>query len=178
MISDISDQKASSSISEPKVKTHLPTWARQTLSSTSDNIGNPDDPRRTWSDFQREGIAHSCHDSLLSENCYLMIISAPNSYYHAWKYPRWKAAMDKEMNSLQKNATWELVSLPLGRKLVQWKWVFWKKVSDDGRTWKYNAILVEKWFSQVQGVDYHDTFAPVAKMDSIRLVLAIAASKH
>ena len=82
------------------------------------------------------------------------------------------------MNSLQKNTTWELVSLPLGRKLLQCKWVFWTKVSTNGINWKYKAILVEKIFSQFQGVDYHETFAPVSKMDSIRLVLAISASKH
>ena len=48
-----------------------------------------------------------------------MIISYPNSYYHAWNDPQWQAAMDEEFNSLRKNATWELVSLPPGRKLVQ-----------------------------------------------------------
>ena len=53
-----------------------------------------------------------------------------------------------------------------------------KKVAADATTYKYKARLVEKGFSQVQGVDYHETFAPVAKMDSIRLVLAIATSKH
>ena len=82
------------------------------------------------------------------------------------------------MISLQKTTTWELVSLPLGRKLVQCKWVFRTKVATYGSTYKYKARLVEKGFSQVQGVDYHETFAPVAKMDSIRLVLAILASKH
>ena len=82
------------------------------------------------------------------------------------------------MNSLQKNTTWELVSLPPGRKLVQCKWVFRTKVSTDGRTYKYKARLVEKCFSLVQGVDYHETFTPVAKMDSIRLVLVISAYKH
>ena len=51
-------------------------------------------------------------------------------------------------------------------------------VDVDGTTYKYKAWLVEKGFSQVQGVDYHETFALVAKMDSIRLVLAIVASKH
>ena len=106
------------------MKNHLPTWAQQTLSSAGDNIGNPDDPRRTWSDFQRAGYALSCSDNLLSETCYLMISSYPISYYHAWNDPRWQVAMDEEMNSLQKNSTWELVSLPLGRKLVQCKWVF------------------------------------------------------
>ena len=116
------------------MQTHLSTWDRQTLSSTGDDIGNPNDPRRTQSDFQREGIALSCHDSFLFKTCYLMIISDPNSYYHARKYLRWQDAMDEEMNSLQKNATWELVSLPPGRKLVQYKWVFQKKVSNDGST--------------------------------------------
>ena len=82
------------------------------------------------------------------------------------------------MNSLQKNTTWELVSLPPGRKLVQCKWVFRTKAVADGNTYKYKARLVAKGFSQIQGVDYHETFAPVAKMDSIRLVLAISTSKH
>ena len=84
----------------------------------------------------------------------------------------------RRVNYLRKNATWELVSLPPGRKFVQCKWVFWTKVATDGSTCKYKAILVAKSFSQVQGVDYHETFAPIAKMDSICLVLAISASKH
>ena len=107
-----------------------------------------------------------------------MISSDPKTYYHAHNDPRWQVSMDEEMNSLQKNTTWELVSLPPGRKLVQCKWVFRTKVAADGSTCKYKARLVAKGFSQVQGVDYHETFAPVAKMDSIRLVLAISASKH
>ena len=107
-----------------------------------------------------------------------MISSDPKSYYHAWKDPRWQVSMDEEMNSLQKNTTWELVSLPPGRKLVQCKWVFQTKVDADGNKCKYKAILVAKCFSQVQGVDYHETFASVAKIDSIRLVLAISASKN
>ena len=63
-----------------------------------------------------------------------MIISDPKSYYHAQKDPRWQDAMDEEMNSLQKNTTWELVSLPPARKYVQCKWVFQNKVAADGRT--------------------------------------------
>ena len=86
--------------------------------------------------------------------------------------------MDEEMNSLQKNTTWELVSLPPGRKLVQCKWVFQTNFAADGSTCKCKAMLVEKGFSQVQGVDYHETFVPVAKMESILLVLAISAFKH
>ena len=53
MIYDISEQQTSNAESEPEVQNHLPTWARQTLSSVGDNIGNPDDPRRTRSDFPK-----------------------------------------------------------------------------------------------------------------------------
>ena len=95
-------EQSSNAESEPKVKNHLPTWARQTLSSAGDNIGNPDDPRRTRSDFQREGIVLSCTDNFISETFYLMISSYPKFYYHAQKDPIWQVAMDEEMTSLQK----------------------------------------------------------------------------
>ena len=65
-------------------------------------FGNLDDLRRNWSDFQRAGIALSCHDNLLFETFYLIIISDPKSYYHGRKDPIWQVAMDEEMNSLQK----------------------------------------------------------------------------
>ena len=80
--------------------------------------------------------------------------------------------MKEEFSSLQKNNTWELVDLPAGRKLVQCKWVYKTKFAADGSPLKY------KGYSQVHGIDYNETFAPVAKMDSIRLALAIAASKQ
>ena len=86
--------------------------------------------------------------------------------------------MKEEFSSLQKNNTWELVDLPLGRKLVQCRWVFKTNFDADGSPLKYKAILVAKGYSQVHGIDYNETFAPVAKMDSIRLALAIAALKQ
>ena len=58
------------------------------------------------------------------------------------------------------------------------KWVFKTKFAADGSPLKYNSTLVDKGYSQVDGIDYSETFAPVAKMDSIRLALAIAASKQ
>ena len=86
--------------------------------------------------------------------------------------------MQEKFNSLQENETWELVPLPPNRKLVQCKWVYRTKVVFYGSDIKYNSRLVSKGFFQVHGVDYTDTFAPVAKMDSIRLVLAISTSKR
>ena len=80
--------------------------------------------------------------------------------------------MKEEYHSLQNNETWELVNLRPGRKLVKCKWVFKTKFVADGSP----IILVSKGLSQVQGIDYNETFAPVANMDSIRLVLAIVTS--
>ena len=65
-----------------------------------------------------------------------------------------------------------------GRKLVQCKWVFKTKFAADGSPLKYNSILVSKGYWQVHGIVYNETFALVAKMDSIRIALAIAASKQ
>ena len=79
---------------------------------------------------------------------------------------------------LQKNNTWELVDLPPGRKLVQCKWVYKTKFYADGSPLKYKDRLVAKLYSQVHVIDYNETFAPVAKTDSIKLALAIAASRQ
>ena len=84
----------------------------------------------------------------------------------------------KMQHMIQKNNTWELVDLPPGRKLVQCKWMYKTKFAADGSALKYKARLVAKGYSQVHGIDYNETFAPVAKMDSIRLALAIATSKQ
>ena len=65
----------------------------------------------------------------------------------------------------------------IGRKLVKRKWVFKNFFASYGSTMNYKAMLVAKGFSKFQGIDYNETFAPVAKMDSIRLFLVIAASK-
>ena len=100
------------------------------------------------------------------------------SYHKLLLEPIWKTTMQEDFNSLQENETWELVPLPSKRKLVQCKWVYMTKVDVDGSDIKYKARLVAKGFSQVQGVEYTETFAPVGKLDSIKIVLTIVASKR
>ena len=92
-----------------------------------------------------------------------MVEYDPQTYEELVGDPRWKTAMKEEFSSLHKSNTWELVDLPLGRKLVQCKWVYKTKFSADGSPLKYKAILVAKGYSQVHGIDYNETFAPVQK---------------
>ena len=74
------------------------------------------------------------------------------------------------------NDIWDLVPLPKGIKLVRCKWVYRTKYASDESVERHKARLVSKGFSQVEGIDYNETFSPVAKMNSIHLVLALVAS--
>ena len=77
--------------------------------------------------------------------------------------PDWDVAMDEEYRSLMANDTWDLVPLPKERKLVRCKWVYRTKYASDESVERLKAMLVAKGFSQVEGIDYNETFAPVAK---------------
>jgi len=74
------------------------------------------------------------------------------------------------------NDTWDLVPLPKGIKLAICKWVYRTKYASDGSVEIHKAQLVAKLFSQVEGIDYNETFSHVSKMNSIHLVLSLAAS--
>ena len=83
--------------------------------------------------------------------------------------------MHEEMNSLNKNKTYDFVELPKGKKVLKNKWVF-KLKKDGDKLVKYKAQLVVKGFSQEQGIDFDDIFSLVVKMSSIRVVLGLVGS--
>jgi hypothetical protein len=87
----------------------------------------------------------------------------------------WKQAMKEEMNSHKENNTWTLAKLPEGRKTVGSKWIFKKKIGKDGQVERYKARLCAKGYTQEKGIDYNETFAPVLKYKSMRIILSLVA---
>ncbi|KAL8118242.1 hypothetical protein AgCh_015962, partial [Apium graveolens] len=104
-------------------------------------------------------------------------ITIPKSVYEALEIPEWHKATLEEYNALETNGTWVLTTLPPGKRTVGCKWIFSVKQKADGSVDRYKARLVAKGFTQTYGIDYQETFAPVAKLNTIRVLLSIAVNK-
>lgn len=102
----------------------------------------------------------------------------PQSFKEAMKDAGWRGAMQKEIRALEDNGTWTMETLPPGKKALGSQWVYKIKYNSDGSVERLKARLVVFGNHQIEGIDYNETFAPVAKMVTVRAFLAIAASKN
>lgn len=121
-----------------------------------------------------EGDANSS-DTL--EVCYAFMATegVPKNVQEALSMPIWKAAMTKELDSLKSLKSWELVDIPPGKKVVGCRWVYAEMFDSNGNRIRAKARLVAQGFSQVKDIDFSNTFAPVVKFTTLRIVFAIVS---
>nr|GEV41487.1 putative RNA-directed DNA polymerase [Tanacetum cinerariifolium] len=105
-------------------------------------------------------------------------VSDPISCNKAVKRKHWRTAIMDEIKSIEKNNTWSLVEFPKGAKTVGVKWIYKTKLNENGELQKYKARLVAKGYSQRYGVDYLEVYAPVARMETVRTIIALAAQQR
>ena len=110
------------------------------------------------------------HQSFLSA---IDSIRIPTSVHEALKGENWVRAMNEEMRALEKNETWEIVEKPKDKKVVGCRWIYTVKYQSDGTLDRYGARLVAKGYTDTYGIDYEETFAPVAKMNTVRIILSL-----
>ncbi|XP_019157453.1 PREDICTED: uncharacterized protein LOC109154023 [Ipomoea nil] len=107
----------------------------------------------------------------------LTVSTDPTCYSQAVGHPHWREAMDQVFNALLHNHTWRLVPPEPHMNIIGYKWVFRTKRTADGSVERYKARLVVKGFNQVAGEDFFDTFSPVVKPTTVRMLFSLAISK-
>jgi hypothetical protein len=114
---------------------------------------------------------------LVADELYVVSSDEPTSFTEAKHKPSWKKAMMEEMDSIEENGIWSLVDLPPARRLIGVKSVFKVKRDEHGALYKHKACLVVKGCVQQHDIDYDEVFALMARLDSVRLLIALVTHK-
>jgi histone deacetylase 1/2 len=109
--------------------------------------------------------------------CLSYISEEPANLQSSFNDLNWKGAMNEEFDALMINNTWKLVLSRAGTNVIDCRWIYKVKRKSDGSIDRYKARLVAKGFKQRYGIDYEDTFSPVVKIATVRLVLSISVSR-
>jgi hypothetical protein len=99
----------------------------------------------------------------------------PQSFSEANKFECWRQAMQSELLALERTGTWQVVDIPPNVTPIGCRWVYKVKLHADGTVERYKAILVANGYNQIEGLDYFETYSPVAKVTSVRLIIALAS---
>jgi hypothetical protein len=153
--------------STPSTSVRRPRWFEQTLRDAREHV---EPPRSTFRE-SRPPRKFPQYMALMTN----IIDSEPSNFEEAANQQVWRDAMVEEHNSIMRNDVWEIVPRPEGKSVVTSRWLYKVKHATDGSVEKYKARFVARGFSQREGVDYEETFAPVARYSSIRAVISIAS---
>ena len=162
--------------SPPTLTTSAPLTAETTAPTLiSPQPSLPTLPRRSdrIRSFPRHLYDYAAHIHLQPHDSLPEDLTDNISFKEAQSSPHWRAAMQEEINSIHSNRTWSLVPLPPNTKAISSKWVF-KLKPGTGQQPRFKARLVARGFEQTSGVDFFDTFAPVVRWETIRMLIAIA----
>jgi hypothetical protein len=169
----------------PEVSTSIPQTESSDHSSESSSDVTPHSSPESPAPAPATTLRHSSQVTSLPPHlrdfhCYTILatLHEPHSYREASSNPLWQAAMTEELDALSRNRTWDLVDLPPEKFVVGCKSVFKIKTWSDGSIERYKARLVAKGFTHEYGIDYEETFAPVARLSSVSTLLAVAASRQ
>jgi hypothetical protein len=107
-----------------------------------------------------------------------MSLEKPKKIEDALKDSNWVNAMHEELNNFTRNQVWKLVNRPKNYNVIGTKWVFRNKQDQDGMVVRNKARLVAQGHTQVEGLDFGETYAPVARLEAIRILLAYACAHN
>jgi hypothetical protein len=158
----------------PERVKHKPSYLSDFVCNTSNSISDLSSsgtlyPLSSYHSLDHLSDSHSVYTMSLTQH------TEPATYAEACKSDHWVQAMNSELNALAKTGTWKIVDMPPNVKPIGSKWVYKIKHKSDGSIERYKARLVAKGYTQVEGLDFFDIFSPVAKLTTVRMLLAIAA---
>ena len=106
----------------------------------------------------------------------LLALKEPQGFKSTTKHPEWLSAMDDEIQALKTNDTWVLVPRPTNHNVVGCHWIFKTKLRSDGSIERHKARLVAQGFSQIHGLDFGDTFSPIVRLATVRIILSLVVT--
>ncbi|KAH9721431.1 retrovirus-related pol polyprotein from transposon RE1 [Citrus sinensis] len=173
-------QPASDSNSSIQPNNHIPQSNQQNPSSSSVPPQQLSPPTQVQPLIATHNMITRAKAGIFKPKAFIANYNSlePSTTSEALSDPKWKAAMQEEYDALMKNNTWSLVPISSSYKPVGCKWVFRTKYNTDGSISKYKARLVAKGFHQTAGINYSETFSPVIKSSTVRVILSLAVIKE
>jgi hypothetical protein len=173
VLSDSEDEVVPVSRRDPPLRIQRDHPASQVIGQITERVRTRNKERVNYKDMAKLCVCMSSSCTIENASCFVSSIE-PKNVTEALKDSYWINAMQEELLQFTKNRVWNLVPRPSHVNVIGTKWIFKNKTDENGVIMRNKARLVAQGYTQVEGIDFDETFAPVARIESIRLLLAIA----